>query len=390
MILIKNGHIKPIASPDILNGCLLLGDDGKILKVAQEIEAPAGCTVIDAEGRLVTPGCIDPHTHVGTNNAASSWEGKDYNEKHDPISPHMRAIDGFYPQDEYLSHAIAAGVTTVCSSPGSGNVIGGSVVAIKTWGKRADDMIVRNPVAMKCAFGENPKNAYGQSLKKAPITRMGIAALFRETLFKAREYQQAKDKGENPKFDMKMEAMLPVMRGEIPLKAHAHRADDILSSIRIAKEFGVKLILNHCTEGHLIADELAKEGYPAIIGPSLGSKSKNEVTNKTFETVGILHKAGLKVCVTTDAPVASIRHLALCAGLAVSAGLPEEIGWRAITLNPAEVMGIADRVGSLEEGKDADVVIWSADPLHTVGAYSDITIVNGQIVYNKADGGIQL
>ena len=383
MILIKNGHIKPISSPDIENGCILLGDDGKIVKVAEKIEAPAGCTVIDAEGRLVTPGCIDAHTHVGTNNAASSWEGKDYNEKADPVSPHMRAIDGFYPQDEYLSHAIGAGVTTVCTSPGSGNVIGGAVAAVKTWGKRADDMIIKEPVAIKCAFGENPKKAYGQTSKKSPVTRMAIAALFREILFKAREYQLAKDAGENPKFDMKLEAMLPVMRGEIPLKAHAHRADDILTSIRIAKEFGVKLILNHCTEGHIIADHLAKEGYPAIIGPSLGSLSKNEVRNKTFETVGILHKAGLKVCVTTDAPVVSIRHLALCAGLAVSAGLPEEEGWKSITLNPAEIMGISHRVGSLEEGTDADVVIWTADPLYTVGACAYITIVDGQIVHTK-------
>ena len=381
MILIQNGHIKPISSADIEKGCVLLGDDGKIVKVAKEIDAPAGCTVIDAEGRLVTPGCVEAHCHVGLDNAAIRWQGADYNEKGDPITPQMRAIDSIYPQDEYLADAIAGGVTTACAGPGSANVIGGTFAAIKLHGSRVDDMIVKEPVAMKCAFGENPKSVYGQSAKKSPVTRMGTAALLREALFKARDYQQAKDKGENPKFDMKMEAMLPVMRGQIPMKAHAHRVDDILTSIRIAKEFGVKLTLDHCTEGHLIAQDLAAEGYPAIVGPTFGGKSKPELRNKHFKTPGILHKAGVKVCITTDAPVLPLSSLPMCAGFAVSAGLPMEDSWRAVTLNPAQVMNIADRVGSLEEGKDADVVIWTDDPLRIIGAHAWMTFVDGKLVY---------
>ena len=233
---------------------------------------------------------------------------------------------------------------------------------------------------MKCAFGENPKNAYGQQ-KKAPKTRMGTAAILRELLFKARDYQQAKDAGEKPKFDMKLEAMLPVMRGQIPLKAHAHRADDIFTSIRIAKEFGLKLTLDHCTEGALIADELAEENYPAFVGPTFGNKSKPELTNKTYATAGVLHNAGVTVCITTDAPVITLENLPMCAGFAARAGLPTEEAWRAITITPARVLGIEDRVGSLEVGKDADVVIWTDDPLTYIGGGAWMTIVDGKIVY---------
>jgi imidazolonepropionase-like amidohydrolase len=235
---------------------------------------------------------------------------------------------------------------------------------------------------MKCAFGENPKDVYGKS-KKAPVTRMATAALMRELLFKARNYMEAKDAGKEPKFDMKLEAMLPVMRGEIPLKAHAHRTDDILTAIRIAKEFGVKLTLDHCTEGHLIANKLAQYGYPALVGPSFGSKSKPELTHKGFQTAGILHEAGVEVCIITDAHVTPIETLPMCAGLAVDAGLPMEAGWRAITINPAKVIGIADRVGSLEVGKDADVVIWTKDPLVYIGGTAYTTIINGKVVWQK-------
>ena len=239
MILIKNGYIKPMVGEDIENGCVLIGNDGKIAAVGKELEAPEGCTVIDAEGRLVTPGCVDAHCHIGLDNEGMGWEGHDYNEIVEPLTPHLRAIDSINPMDEAFGLALAGGVTSACTGPGSANVVGGTFVAIKLTGIRVDKMIIKNPLAMKCAFGENPKRCYGQGMKKSPSTRMATAALLRELLFKARNYMNDKDAGKNPAFDMKLEAMLPVMRGEIPLKAHAHRADDILTSIRIAKEFGV-------------------------------------------------------------------------------------------------------------------------------------------------------
>ena len=381
MLFIYNGYIKPMAGPDIPGGSVLVGDDGKILAVGKDITAPEGARLVDAGGRLVTPGCIDAHCHIGLDNEACGWEGKDYNEIVDPITPQMRAIDSINPMDESLANALQGGVTAACTGPGSANVVGGTFTSIKLAGKRVDKMIIQDPVAMKCAFGENPKRCYGQAGKKAPMTRMGTAALLRELLFKTRRYMQDKAEGKNPGFDMKLEAMIPVMEGKIPLKAHAHRADDILTSIRIAREFGVKITLDHCTDGALIADELAEEGLWAFIGPSLGNKSKIELANKSFTTPAVLHEAGVPICIITDAPVIPLQYLPMCAGLAVNAGLDKETAWKAITINPATAIGIADRVGSLEPGKDADVVIWTADPLSTVGGEAWKTIVDGKIVY---------
>ena len=383
MLLIKNGHIKTMVGTELENGCILIGDHGKILEVGENLSVPEGCKVIDAEGRLVTPGLVEAHCHIGLHNEAVGWEGMDYNEGIDPVTPQMRAIDSIWPLDESFELARQGGVTTCCTGPGSANVLGGTFVAIKTAGKRVDDMIVKYPIAMKCAFGENPKRFYGHNGKKAPMTRMGTAALLRETLFKAKAYMEEKDAGKEPKFDMKLESMLPVMRGEIPLKAHAHRCDDIFTSIRIAREFGVGLTLDHCTDGAVIAEELAKEGYPAFVGPSLGSKTKIELQSKSFEAPGILQKAGVKVSIITDAPVIPQQYLSMCAGQAVQAGLPMEEGWKAITCNPAESIGIADRVGSLEPGKDGDVVIWTADPLVNVGARAVCTVIEGKIVWQE-------
>lgn len=380
MLLIKNAKIKTMTDHDLENGCILIDDNGKIAQIAEEIKTPEDTITIDAEGRLTTPGCVEAHCHIGLHNAGLRWEGADYNESTDPVTPQMRAIDSIYPMDEYFDLAIRGGVTTACTGPGSANVVGGTFAAIKLHGKRIDDMIIKSPAAMKCALGENPKNSYGQQ-KKSPKTRMASAALLRELLFKAKEYCAEKDAGNNPKFDMKLEAMLPVMRREIPLKCHAHRADDILTAIRIAKEFSVKLTLDHCTDGACIADILAAEGYPVIAGPALTSKSKPELASKHFKTPGILYKAGIPVCITTDAPVTTLEYLPLCAGMAASEGLPMKAAWEAITINPATVLGIADRVGSLEVGKDADIVIWTADPLTTIGGRAHITIIDGKIVY---------
>jgi len=383
MLLIKNGYIKTMAGDDIKNGCVLIDDNGKIAAVGADVSAPDGTQIIDAEGGLVTPGCVDAHCHIGLHNEAVGWEGRDYNEIVDPITPQMRAIDSINPQDEAFREAIEGGVTSACTGPGSANVVGGTFVAIKLVGKRVDNMIIKDPIAMKCAFGENPKRCYGQSGRKSPMTRMATAALLRELLFKTRRYMEDKENEKRPGFDMKLEAMIPVLKGEIPLKAHAHRADDILTAIRIAKEFGVKMTLDHCTDGSLIADELAKEGFPAFVGPSLGSKSKIELCNKSFTTPKHLTDAGVNVSIITDAPVIPLKYLPMCAGLAVDAGLDAETAWRAITINPAKATGIGDRVGSLEVGKDGDVVIWTADPLTTVGAAAYTTIVDGKVVYSK-------
>ena len=312
-----------------------------------------------------------------------NWEGADFNEMVDPVTPQMRAIDSINPLDEGLADAVQGGVTTACTGPGSANVVGGTFAVIKLHGKRVDKMILKDPAAMKCAFGENPKGCYGKAGNKAPMTRMGTAALLRELLFRARRYRDDKLAGKDPAFDMKLEAMLPVMAGEIPLKCHCHRADDILTAVRIAKEFGLRATLDHCTDGELIAEELAEEDFPVFVGPSLGHKSKIELANKSFTTPGVLNRAGLTVSIITDAPVIPLRYLPMCAGLAVNSGLDRTEAWKAITINPALSLGVADRVGSLEVGKDADVVIWTADPLSEIGGEAWCTIIDGQIVYRR-------
>ncbi len=383
MLLIKNGHVKTMIGEDIISGSVLIGDDGKIAAVGADIDAPAGAQTIDAEGRLVTPGCVDAHCHIGLDNEAMGWEGHDYNEIVDPLTPQMRAIDSINPQDEAFELAIRGGVTSACTGPGSANVVGGTFAAIKLTGNRVDKMIIKEAVAMKCAFGENPKRCYGQGMKKSPMTRMATAALLRELLFKTQRYLADKEEGKNPAFDMKLEAMIPVIKGELPLKAHAHRADDILTAVRIAREFGVRITLDHCTDGAIIADELAEEGLSAFVGPSLGNKSKIELKNKSFTTPAVLHAAGVPISIITDAPVIPLQHLPMCAGLAVNAGLDEEAAWRAITINPANQTGIGDRVGSLEVGKDGDVVIWTANPINTVGAEAYITVIDGKVVYRE-------
>lgn len=379
MILIKNAYVKTITNGDIENGSVLIGDDGKLAAIGKDVEAPEGTEIIDAEGRLVTPGLVEAHCHIGGTEPMIGWAGSDINEGTDPITPQLRIIDGINPMSPDFENARRGGVTAVCVAPGSANVIGGTAIAIKTYGNRVDDMVIKDPVAMKCAFGENPKNVYGQQLKKTPKTRMAIAALYREYLTRARQYAADKDAGKDVKYDPKLEALVPVVKGELPLKAHAHRTDDIFTAIRIAKEFNLKMTLDHCTYGHLIADQLAEEGYPALVGPSFGGRSKSELEHKCFETAGVLNKAGVEISIITDATVTPIENLSTFAGMAVANGLPYEEAWKAITVNPARALSILDRVGSLEAGKDADVVIWTADPLTTVGAKALYTIIDGKI-----------
>ena len=387
MILIKNGLVKTMAGEDIENGQVLLDGD-KIAAVDKEVNAPADAQVIDAAGCIVAPGFVEGHCHIGLDEEAIGFEGDDYNEMTDPVTPQMRGIDGLNPMDEAFFDAYSHGVTTAVTGPGSANVVGGTFLAVKLCGKRVDNMVVKNPVAMKIAFGENPKRCYGASQKKMPMTRMGTAALLRELLVKAQNYREEMDAYEadpknnkKPTYDCKLHAMLPVMRKEIPLKSHAHRADDIFTSLRIAKEFDLDITLDHCTEGHLIADELEKEGKGCLVGPTFGAKSKFELKNKCWDTPKSMVEHGLKTAIITDAPVIPLKYLPLCAGLAINAGLDEQEAWKAVTINPAVITGIADRVGSLEVGKDADVVIYKGNPLTDLQYTTKYTLINGQIVY---------
>jgi len=385
MILIKNGKILTMADKNYERGSILI-DNGKIIAVGEEVEAPKDAMVIDAEGKIVMPGMIDAHCHLGMWEDSLGFEGADGNEETDPVTPHLRAIDGINPMDRTFEEAREGGITTVCTGPGSANVIGGTFTIIKTYGKRIDDMIVKEPAAMKIAFGENPKTVYNEK-KQMPTTRMATAAILREQLMKAKEYKEKlerakEDPDKKPDFDMKMQALLKVINKEIPLKAHAHRADDVFTAIRIAREFDVDITLDHCTEGHLIADELAKEGLPVISGPHLTERSKPELKNKTFESPVALWKAGVKFCIMTDHPVIPIQHLPICAGLVAKEGLDEMEALKAITIYPAQILKIDDRVGSIEVGKDADIVIFDGHPFN----YTSKTVavlIDGQVVYRR-------
>ncbi len=363
-MLLKNGTIYDAVNPQPYQADIALRD-GRIAAIGTDLEPLAGEEVIDAAGRRIYPGFIDAHSHLGLDNYGMGYEGDDYNEMGDMVAAQLRGIDSFNPQDKAIAMALHGGVTTVGVGPGSANVLGGTFLAVKTAGKCVDDMVIKAEVAMKCAFGENPKRCYRD---KGDSARMTTAAKLREMLFQARDYMERKEAAgddalKRPRFDMKMEALIPVLKGEMPLKAHAHRADDICTAIRIAKEFGVKLTLEHCTEGHLIADIVARSGCPAAVGPTLTNASKIELVNKTFGTPGILARAGVQVSIITDAPVIPQQYLPLCAGLAVKAGMDPFQALQAITINPAKHLGVADRVGSLEVGKDADVVVTDGDAM---------------------------
>ena len=355
-----NGTLHTAVSPEPLRADLLV-DDGRIAAIGS---APAGETAVDCSGMQIFPGLVEAHCHTGLHGYAVGYEGRDYNEFNEPVSCDLRAIDAFNPFDRVLERARRAGVTCVCTGPGSSNVLGGTFVAVKTVGSCVDDMVVKEAAAMKCAFGENPKKRYKE---KSISSRMTTAAKLRGALAKARDYmrklEEAGMDGKRPDFDPRCEALLPVLRGELPLKAHAHQANDLMTAIRIAREFGVKLTLEHCTEGHLVAEEIARAGFPVAVGPTMTAASKPELANKSFATPGVLDRAGCRVSIITDAPVIQQEYLALCAALAVKAGMDPYHALQAITINPARHIGIADRVGSLEVGKDADLVVADGDIL---------------------------
>ena len=385
MLHIKNALIYTMTGEIIENGSILV-EHGKIIDVGQNLDIIANCEEIDAEGRMVTPGFIEAHCHLGLSETAIGFEGADYNERIDPITPHLRAIDAINPMDVSLQDAYEAGVTSAVTGPGSANVVGGTFTSIKTFGHRIDDMIIKEPVAMKVAFGENPKRVYNAQ-GKTPVTRMGTAAILRDLLFRTKVYLEKKEKalkeGKIADFDIKLESMIPVIKKEMPIKAHAHRADDIFTSLRIAKEFDINITLDHCSEGHLIVDDLVKEGKGVIVGPTLSDASKFELKNKTWETPKILVEAGLKVAITTDSPVTPLQYLPLCAGLAHKAGLSEYDALKAITIYPAEITGISDKVGSIEPGKDADIIIFDGNPIKDIDYHTYMTIIDGNIVYQR-------
>lgn len=379
MICIKNGTLHTAVSKETFIADILI-DGGKIVKIGKGLSAD-GAEVIDATGLHVYPGFVEAHCHIGLDGYGIGYEGHDYNELNDPVTPQVQAIDGINPFDPCMKMAAKAGVTCFATGPGSSNSIGGTFAAIKPVGTRVDNMIVKFPIAMKCAFGENPKRCYQ---KQGISSRMTNAAKIREALNKAKVYKAkieaaGDDASKLPAYDQKSEALIPVLNHEIPLKAHAHQANDIFTAIRIAKEFGVGLTLEHVTEGHMIVDELAKENLPLAVGPTFGHASKFELQNKTWETPGILAKAGCHVSIITDAPVTPLHYLPLCAGLAIKAGMDEYEALRAVTINPAEHIGISDRVGSLEEGKDADVVIVDGCPFDVTGVIKHV-LINGEEV----------
>ncbi|CRK61341.1 N-acetylglucosamine-6-phosphate deacetylase [Alloactinosynnema sp. L-07] len=359
--------------------------DGKIVAVgaAADVEVPDDAEIIDASGSWVLPGFVEAHAHVGVNEEGEGWAGQDTNEMTDPVTAKVRAIDGINPDDEGFRDALAGGVTTVVVKPGSGNVIGGHTVAVKAWGRTVDEMLLRDPVSMKSALGENPKRVYGEK-KTMPSTRLGVAAVIREALTKAQDYKARKENAaeEGKPFDRDLtnEALVAVLDGDLPWCQHAHRADDIATAIRLADEFGYRLVINHGTEAHLLADLIAERDIPVVIGPLIVSRSKVEVRRRDFRNPGILARAGVRIAITTDAPVVPINFLVHQATFAVKEGLDAETALRSITVNPAEMLDLDDRVGALKPGLDADLVIWSGDPLDVMSRAMRV-FIDGREVY---------
>ncbi|KKM08636.1 amidohydrolase [Clostridiales bacterium PH28_bin88] len=385
MLAIINGTVITMAGNNYPRGIVLI-DGGKIVAVGAGLPLPPGTQYLDAAGKVVMPGLIDAHCHVGIAEEIYRVEGDDTNEHTDPVTPHLRALDAVNPMDEGFRDALRGGVTAVGTGPGSANVIGGEHVVIKTYGQVVDRMVLRQPAGMKVAFGENPKRVYGEQ-KKMPATRMGTAGLLREQLVRAQSYRDklvrgAKDPDKLPERDLKLEGLVKLLNREMPMRAHAHRADDIITAIRIAEEFGIDLVIEHCTEGHLIVDELARRRVPCIVGPTITARAKVELKERTFRTPGVLAAAAIPVALMTDHPVIPLEYLSLCAALAVKEGMTEDAALRAITIDAARILGVDDRVGSLAPGKDADVLILSG-PVLDVRSRVETVLINGQVAYRN-------
>lgn len=385
MLAVINGNIHTITVREPMKGSILMGG-GKIIDFGT-ISIPAGADIIDAAGANIYPGFIDPHTHLGVNEEGLGWEGRDYNEMTEPVTTHLRALDAINPEEDGFREAMEAGVTTVMVTPGSANILGGSVAVLKTAGGLLHERVLRENAGIKGALGENPKRVYS-SLKKSPSTRMASAAILREALVAAGNYlakleKQAED-GKKPfERNLKLEALIPVLKKEVPLRIHAHRADDIATALRIAKEFDIALTLEHATEAHLLVDKVRASGFPANVGPSLGAPGKVETQKMSLNTVKILADAGVTVALTTDHPFTNIYQLFhAAAGVVRETGMAEYDVLRSMTINPAKILGIEERVGSIEKGKDADLVIIDGHPFDYLASVK-YTIINGKVVYPR-------
>ncbi|MFB6194259.1 MAG: amidohydrolase family protein [Halobaculum sp.] len=384
-VVVRGGTVHTQTARGTVAGDVLI-EDGEITAVG-EVDAPAGAREIDASGMEVTPGLVDAHSHAGMAEWGEPEDG-DFNEGTSATTPHVNALDGFHPRDEELRHAYRNGVTTVSARMGSGNVIGGVIVSMKTYGKVADRMLLRED-GMKAAMGENPKRFHGEGHDRQPSTRPGVAATLREEFMAAEDYgerkREAERDGEPFERDLGKENLLRVLEGELPLRVHAHRSDDIMTVFRIADEFGIEdLSIEHATEGHVVAEEFVARDVPAVVGPSISSATKYELRNITFETPGILHDAGVTVAIQTDAPILPQKHLDVCVGLAVRNGLPADAALDTVTTNAAEILGVTDRVGTLEPGTDGDVVVWDG-PFHRFDTQSQHVVVEGEHVFDRAE-----
>jgi imidazolonepropionase-like amidohydrolase len=390
-VAIVGGRVEPISGEPLDSGTILVVG-GKITAVGPDLAIPGDATVIDASGGWVLPGFIEAHGHVGVHEEAEGWAGSDSNELTEPVTAHVRALDAINPADLGFRDAVSGGVLAVNVNPGSGNPIGGQTAALKCWGRTVDDMLLKAPAGMKSALGENPKRVYGER-KQSPSTRLGTAAVIRGALVDAANYLGKLDaeqrKPENDRKyidrDLKLEALGRVLRKEIPWRQHCHRADDIATALRLAEEFGYDLVIDHGTEAHLLADILAAKDIPVIIGPLFTSRSKVELRNRSLDNPGKLASAGVTIAITTDHPVVPINFLAHQAALSVKHGLDRDAALRALTINPARIIGVDDRLGSIEPGKDADLVIWSGDPLDVLSRVTR-ALMDGEEIYRFEDG----
>lgn len=390
ILAVVNGRVVPVSAP-VIDGGTVIVEDGVITAVGgPETAVPEGAEVIDAAGRWVLPGFVEAHGHLGVHEDGEGWSGNDTNEMTDPNGARFRALDGIDIEEVGFRDALRGGVTTVVVKPGSGNPIGGRTVAIKTWGGRTvDEQILAADVSVKSALGENPKRVYGDK-KQTPSTRLGVAAVLREAFVDAQNYVAKRDvaeaKGEPFDRDLGKETLAQVLDGTLLWDQHSHRHDDIVTAIRLAEEFGYRLVVNHGTEGHKIADVLAEKGIPVIFGPMLTSRSKVELRDRAIGALALIAAAGVTVAITTDHPVVPIDQIRLQAILAVREGLPAGVALEALTVNPASILRLGDRVGALEAGRDGDIVIWSGDPL-AIESRVEHVVIGGATVLEAGDDG---